>query len=99
MNDITTQELRERLEKGEKLHILDVREQWEFDEANLNGVLIPLGELPERLAELDSWKNDEIIVHCKSGGRSGRAKEFMKTKGFENVRNLLGGITEYLTNE
>jgi rhodanese-related sulfurtransferase len=98
MNDITTQELRERIEKGENLHIVDVREQWEFDEANLNGLLIPLGELPNRLSEIDPWKNEEIIIHCKSGGRSGRAKEFLKTQGYENVRNLLGGITEYLAN-
>jgi rhodanese-related sulfurtransferase len=99
MNDITTQELRERIEKGENLHIVDVREQWEFDEANLNGLLIPLGELPNRFSELEAWKNEEIIIHCKSGGRSGRAKEFLKTQGYENVRNLLGGITEYLANQ
>jgi rhodanese-related sulfurtransferase len=96
MNDITTQELRERLEKGEKLNILDVREQWEFDEANLNGLLIPLAELPARLDEISQWKKEELIVHCKSGNRSARAKEYLKTQGFENVRNLLGGITEYM---
>jgi rhodanese-related sulfurtransferase len=99
MEDISTQELRQRLQAGEKLHILDVREPWEFEEDNLNGLLIPLAELPTRLAEIEQWKDEEIIVHCRTGGRSGKAKDFLKTKGFTNVRNLLGGITKYRENE
>jgi rhodanese-related sulfurtransferase len=99
MEDISTQEFRQRLQAGEKLHILDVREPWEFEEDNLNGLLIPLAELPTRLAEIEQWKDEEIIVHCRTGGRSGKAKEFLKTKGFTKVRNLLGGITKYRENE
>lgn len=99
MEDITTQELRQRIEAGEKLNILDVRESWEFEEDNLNGLLIPLGELPARFGEIEAWKEQEVIVHCRTGGRSGKAKDFLKTKGFTKVRNLLGGITEYRENE
>ncbi|GAB4134294.1 MAG: hypothetical protein OHK0045_25260 [Raineya sp.] len=99
MEDISTQELRQRIEAGEKLNILDVREPWEFEEDNLNGLLIPLGELPTRYQEIEAWKEQELIVHCRTGGRSGRAKEFLKSKGFSKVRNLLGGITEYREKE
>ncbi|MFN3317066.1 MAG: rhodanese-like domain-containing protein [Raineya sp.] len=99
MEDITTQELRQRIEAGEKLNVLDVREPWEFEEDNLNGLLIPLGELPTRFGEIEAWKEQEVIVHCRTGGRSGKAKDFLKTKGFTKVRNLLGGITEYRENE
>ncbi len=95
--DITSQEVKNRLDKGEKFNFIDVREEWEFDEANLGAKLIPLGELPNRLNEIDDWKNEEIVVHCKSGNRSGQAKKFLNSKGFTNVRNMLGGITEYHT--
>ncbi|OJJ22406.1 NADH oxidase [marine bacterium AO1-C] len=94
--DIEVTELKERLDKGEKLNIIDVREEWENEEANIAGsTLIPLGDLPTRLEELEGLKGEEVIVHCKSGGRSGRAKQFMATQGFTNVRNLLGGMDAY----
>lgn len=99
MEDIDTQELRQRIEAGEKLNILDVRETWEFEEDNLNGLLIPLGELPARYKEIEAWKDQEVIVHCRTGGRSAKAKDFLQTKGFSKIRNLLGGITEYRANE
>lgn len=94
--DIEVAELKERLDKGEKLNIIDVREEWEHDEANIAGSsLIPLGDLPGRLSEIESLKAEEIIVHCKSGGRSGRAKQYLATQGFTNVRNLLGGMDAF----
>lgn len=96
MQDIDAKELNDRLLKGENLHILDVREAWEYEEENLNGKLIPLGELPQRLAEIADWKEKEIIVHCRSGARSENAKRFLQSKGFQNVRNLIGGISLYL---
>ncbi|WP_448530355.1 rhodanese-like domain-containing protein [Raineya sp.] len=96
MQDIEAKELNERLLKGENLQILDVRETWEYEEENLNGKLIPLGELPQRLAEIEDWKEKEIIVHCRSGARSENAKRFLQSKGFQNVRNLIGGISLYL---
>lgn len=95
MEDIYVKELKERLEKGEKFHFLDVREEWEYEEDNLGALNIPLGELPKKLAKLEKWKDDEIIVHCRSGARSGNAKKFMEGKGFSKVRNVLGGIIAY----
>ncbi|MCU0468290.1 MAG: rhodanese-like domain-containing protein [Arcicella sp.] len=93
--DITVEELKERLDKGEALNFLDVREDYEYEEQNLGAKLIPLGELPDRMDELADWKDKEVIVHCRSGARSGRAKAFMEGQGFTNVRNVLGGILAY----
>ena len=93
--DITVTELKERIDQGEDLNFLDVREEYEYDEQNLGAKLIPLGELPDRIEELEDWKNNEVIVHCRSGARSGRAKAFMESQGFTNVRNVLGGILAY----
>ncbi|WP_027004010.1 rhodanese-like domain-containing protein [Hugenholtzia roseola] len=93
--DITPQELKERLEKGETLFVLDVREVHEFEEDNLKGKLIPLGELPSRLSEIEQWKEKELIVHCRSGARSATAKKYLESQGFTQVRNLLEGILGY----
>ena len=93
--DITVTELKERLDKGENLNFLDVREEYEYDEENLGAKLIPLGELPDRIEELEDWKEKEVIVHCRSGARSGRAKAFMESQGFTDVRNVVGGILAY----
>ena len=90
--DITIEELKERMDKGEKLNLIDVREEYEFDEFNIGAKLIPLGELPDRLEEIKAWKEEEILVHCRSGARSGRAKEYLASEGFTNVRNVLGGM-------
>jgi rhodanese-related sulfurtransferase len=92
IQDISVIELKRRKDANENLNLLDVRETYEFDEFNLNGKLIPLGDLPGRLDEIEDWKNEEIIVHCRSGARSGNAKLFLSDMGFENVRNLLGGM-------
>jgi len=93
--DITTEELKERFDKGELVHLIDVREEHEYEEANLGGILIPLGTLPDRIEELEAWKDEEIVVHCRSGSRSANAKAFLTSKGFTNVRNLLGGILAF----
>ena len=93
--DITPAELKERLAQGEKLFIVDVREDWEYQEQNIGALNIPLGSLPDRLEELEDHKNDEVIVHCRSGARSASAKAFLQQQGFTNVRNLLGGIIAY----
>ena len=96
MNDIQADELRSRIEKGEKLNIIDVREGWEYEEKNIGANLIPLNTLPMRVKELEALKNEEVIVHCKSGRRSGQAKKFLEQQGFTKVRNLEGGIDGYL---
>ena len=95
MEDITVQELKQRLDAGENLHIVDVREEWEYDEYNIGAELIPLPHLPQRINELQDIKNEEVILHCRSGARSGQAKDFLSRRGFTNVRNLLGGMVEW----
>lgn len=95
MNDITTDELKQRLDAGEKLNIIDVREIHEFEEYNIGATLIPLGTLPGKIAELVHLKEQELIVHCRSGARSGNAKMFLLDNGFTNVRNLLGGMLDW----
>ncbi|WP_420315840.1 rhodanese-like domain-containing protein [Ekhidna sp.] len=94
--DITCRQVKDRLESGEKFNFIDVREEWEYEEANIGATLIPLGDLPNRLSEIEHMKSDEVIVHCKSGARSGRAKKYLNSQGFTNVRNMEGGITAYL---
>jgi len=95
MEDITVSELKERLERGEKFHFIDVREEWEYEEDNLGAENIPLGELAHQLNQLEKIKDEEIVVHCRSGARSGNAKKFMETNGFTKVRNVLGGILAF----
>lgn len=90
--DITVQELKQKLDKQENFVFLDVREQWEFDEFNLGAKLIPLGSISTALDDLEDYKNDEIVVHCRSGQRSGMAQQFLQSVGFKNVRNLTGGV-------
>lgn len=90
--DITVQELKQRLDAGDKFIFLDVREPWEHEEFNLGAQLIPLGDLMNRAWEFEEHKADEIVVHCKSGGRSGMAQAILQAQGFTNVRNLMGGV-------
>ena len=90
---ITVTELKQRIDVGEDLFILDVREPFEYQIANIGGKLIPQGEVPQRLDEID--RNREIIVHCKGGGRSQRIAEFLKQSGYEKVANVAGGITAW----
>ena len=88
--EITATELKRRQDRGEKLFILDVREPHEYQICNLNGKLIPLGELPRRVNELDS--SVEMVVHCRSGKRSADAIHFLQTAGFKKLLNLKGGV-------
>ncbi len=88
--EITVEELKRRREAGEDLFVLDVREPHEYQICNLGGHLIPLGELPKRVHELDSSR--EIVAHCKMGGRSAKAVDFLRQAGFTKVKNLKGGI-------
>jgi adenylyltransferase/sulfurtransferase len=93
MADITVEELKKRLDRGDDIYVLDVREPHEYQTANIGGYLIPLNDLPKRVGELDPSK--EIVVHCKLGGRSAKAAEFLQQSGFKNVHNLAGGITAW----
>ena len=96
MTTITVEELKSRIEGGEKLNILDVREPHENVEFNIGGSLLPLGKIQTmQLDDIEDWKNDEIIVYCRSGNRSGQACLIMESAGFTNVRNLTGGMLEW----
>jgi adenylyltransferase/sulfurtransferase len=86
--------LKARLDRGDKFQFVDVREPNEYQIASIPGAkLIPLGDIPKRVGELDP--NVEVIVHCKMGGRSAKAVEFLRQSGFKNVKNMLGGITAW----
>ena len=88
---ITPRELKERLDKGDRPVLLDVREPYEYSLAHLDGsVLIPLGTLPEKLGELSP--DQEIVAYCHHGMRSADAVGFLLQQGFKNVKNLVGGI-------
>jgi sulfur-carrier protein adenylyltransferase/sulfurtransferase len=88
--EITPRELKTRLDRGDDIYILDVREPHEYQICNLNGHLIPLGELSRRVHELDSSR--EIVAHCRSGKRSADAVEFLRGAGFRKISSLKGGI-------
>lgn len=88
--EIQPEELKRKLDSGEEIFVLDVREPHEYEICNMKGHLIPLGELPQRVNELD--RSQEIVAHCKGGVRSAKAVEFLRNAGFQNVRSLAGGI-------
>jgi molybdopterin/thiamine biosynthesis adenylyltransferase/rhodanese-related sulfurtransferase len=88
--EMQVEELKQKLDAGDDIFVLDVREPHEYQICNIGGHLIPLGELPKRVNELDSSR--EIVAHCRSGMRSAKAVDFLKQAGFKKVRNLAGGI-------
>ena len=88
--EIQVEELKRRLDAGENIFVLDVREPHEYQICNIGGYLIPLGDLPKRVNELDTSR--EIVAHCRSGVRSAKAVNFLKQAGFKKVTNLAGGI-------
>jgi sulfur-carrier protein adenylyltransferase/sulfurtransferase len=93
--EITPVELKKKLDAGEKPFILDVREPNEYQINKMPGsTLIPLGDLPRRYQELDP--EQDIVVHCKMGGRSAKAVDYLKSVGFKKVKNLRGGILEWI---
>jgi sulfur-carrier protein adenylyltransferase/sulfurtransferase len=93
--EISSVELKQRLDRGDHLTIIDVREPNEFQINRIAGsTLIPLGDVPRRYAELDPA--DEIVVHCKMGGRSAKAADFLRSVGFKRVLNLRGGILDWI---
>jgi len=91
--DMQVEELKRRLDRGDDIFVLDVREPHEYQISNLGGYLIPLGDLPKRVNELDSSR--EIVAHCKMGGRSAKAADFLRKAGFKKVHNLAGGINAW----
>lgn len=90
--DITVQELKQKLDNKEEFMFLDVREAWEYDEFNLGATLVPIGTIVDAIDDLEEHKNNEIVIHCRSGQRSGMAQQMFQMAGYTNVRNLEGGV-------
>jgi rhodanese-related sulfurtransferase len=96
MQQITVEKLKARMDAGEKLNIIDVREPQEYAEFNIGGKLIPLGNiLSMQVDELEDYKDEELIVHCKAGSRGAQACLFLETMDYSNCKNLTGGVVAW----
>ena len=95
MKEITSRELKQLTDSKADFQLIDVREQHEFDEANLNGELIPMGEVMDRVSEIS--RDKQVVVHCRSGKRSATVINALESQhGFSNLYNLKGGILAYI---
>ena len=93
MQNISVEELKSRMDAGEKLHIIDCREPHEYAEFNIGAKLIPLGQIQTmQIDEIEDWKEEEVIIHCRSGQRSMIACLFLDTLGFKDTKNVTGGM-------
>lgn len=96
MENITVASLKARIDAGEKLNLVDVREPHEHADFNIGGLLLPLGNIRMmQVDEIDDLKGEEIIVYCRSGNRSGQACMVLEQYGFSNLKNLQGGMLEW----
>ena len=96
MENISVREVKSRLQAGENLNLVDVREPEENAEFNIGGKLLPLGMIQSMQTEaIDDLKDEEVIVHCRSGKRSVTACMFLETLGFSNTVNVLGGVLDW----
>lgn len=93
MTTITASQLKARLDAGEKINLVDVREPHENADFNIGGLLLPLGQVQiMNVDDLEAFKNEELVVYCRSGNRSGQACMILDTLGFTNTKNLVGGM-------
>ena len=93
MENITVEEVKKRMDAGEKLNLVDVREPFENAEFNIGGVLLPLGDIQAMAVdEIENLKDEEVICYCRSGNRSGQACMILEMMGFTNTKNLTGGM-------
>ena len=93
MTNINPEEVKQRLDAGETLHLLDVRQPEENAEFNIGGILFPLGKIQSMQTEdIDNLRDEEVICYCRSGNRSGQAALVLEQLGFTNVKNLAGGM-------
>jgi adenylyltransferase/sulfurtransferase len=90
---ITPQELKDKLDAGDSIELIDVRTPDKHASYNIGGKLIPLEELPQRLAEIDRTK--PIVTYCTMGGRSMRALQYLISEGFSDIKSLDGGMTRW----
>ncbi len=93
MTNITPEEVKKRLDAGEKLNLIDVREPHENAEFNIGGTLIPVGKIQSmQIEDIEDLRNEEVILYCRSGNRSGMAAMVLDQLGFTNTKNLTGGM-------
>jgi rhodanese-related sulfurtransferase len=93
MQSITIEEVKKRLDAGETLNLVDVREPYEHEEFNIGGILLPLGYIRQMdTGSIDDLQAQEVICYCRSGNRSGQACMILETAGFSNIKNLTGGM-------
>ena len=93
MELITVEQVKARLDAGESLHLVDVREPGEHADFNIGGVLLPLGRVQIMdVDDIEDWKDQEVICYCRSGNRSGQACMMLETAGFRDVKNMAGGM-------
>lgn len=93
MDIIQAAEVKTRMDQGDTLHLLDVREPHEHDEFNIGGILLPLGQiLSMQIDDIEDWRQQEVICYCRSGQRSMQAAMMLESMGFTNVKNLAGGM-------
>ena len=93
MQNITVEELKQRMDAGEKIQLVDVREPAENTEFNIGGTLLPLGKIQTmQIDDIDEFRDQELVLYCRSGNRSGQAALFLESMGFKNVKNLTGGM-------
>lgn len=96
MKTTTAEEVKARLDAGEKLHLVDVREPHEHAEFNIGGILLPLGKVQTmQIEDIEDLRGEEVIVYCRSGNRSRQAAMFLEQMGFSNVNNLTGGMLDW----
>jgi rhodanese-related sulfurtransferase len=99
MNTIDVHQFKSRIESGEALHVVDVREPSEHEEFNVGGILIPLGDIRGGdIDAIESLKDQEVILYCRSGNRSGQAAIILESMGFTNVINVTGGMLSWREN-
>ena len=93
MKTITVQELKAMLDRGESIHLVDVREPHEHADFNIGGLLLPLGQVQMMQTDaIDEWKDEPVYLYCRSGNRSGQACQILSAAGFTNVINVSGGM-------
>jgi len=96
MENISVQEVKDRLDKGEEINLIDVREPYEHAEFNIGGILYPLGDIRAMMVEeLEDLKDKEVVLYCRTGNRSAQAAMILDMLGFENTKNLVGGVVAW----
>ena len=93
MENISVDDVKKRRDAGEKVNLVDVREPYENADFNIGGILLPLGNIQTmQIDEIEDLKNEEVVLYCRSGNRSGQAAMFLDAMGFKNTKNLVGGM-------